>query len=87
VRYAGVFGPASQATGAAPRAGARAWRRTTAGHGDAERLDACRPGPVGKGEQEMLTLRDERAGFDAIAVVRVGHDSTSAPTGVRTAQH
>jgi hypothetical protein len=42
---------------------------------------------VGKGEQEMLTLRDERAGFDAIAVVRVGHDSTSAPTGVRTAQH
>lgn len=39
-----------------------------------------------RGEAEMLGIRDVRAGFDAIAVVRVGHDSTPAPTGVRTAQ-
>jgi erythromycin esterase-like protein len=35
----------------------------------------------------MLTLRDVRAGFDAIAVVRDGHDSTPSATGVCTATH
>jgi erythromycin esterase len=39
-----------------------------------------------RGEEAMLDLYDVRAGFDAIAVVRVGHDSTPSPTGVRVAK-
>jgi hypothetical protein len=37
------------------------------------------------GDEEMMTLRDVREAFDALVVVKQGHDSTPTPTGVRKA--
>lgn len=38
-------------------------------------------------DDQALTLRRIRDAFDAIVVIRTGHDSTPTPTGVRTAKH
>jgi erythromycin esterase len=36
------------------------------------------------GDDAVLTLRDLPAGFDALAVIRMGHDSTPMPAGARS---
>jgi erythromycin esterase len=39
------------------------------------------------GDDASQILRDIRAGFDAVAILQRGHDSSPTPTGVRTAEH
>jgi erythromycin esterase len=44
-------------------------------------------GAVYLNEDDMLTLRDTRAAFDAVVVIRTVHESSPTPTGVRIFTH
>jgi erythromycin esterase len=44
-------------------------------------------GAVYTSEDDMMMLRDIRAAFDAVVVIRTGHDSSPTPTGVRVFKH
>jgi hypothetical protein len=52
---------------------------------DTPRLGRC----LGSGyidEDDMMTLFDVPTAFDAIVVIKTGHDSSPTPTGVRGAE-
>lgn len=44
-------------------------------------------GAIYTGEEDTLTLRRVRDAFDAVVVIRTGHDSSPTPTGIRKAAH
>jgi len=44
-------------------------------------------GAVYMSEDDMMTLHDNSAAFDAVVVIQTGHDSSPTPTGVRVFKH